>query len=73
VPGFDGDVVIVDPTQKIFIRSDMVLSKCGWSPYENMTLQGGSVIKTFRRGELVYDQGRFIETTKGKTITIEKS
>ncbi len=47
--GLDADLVVIDPDKrKMIVRAD-VQSKCGWSPYEGMTLRGWPVI-TFVRG-----------------------
>ncbi len=70
--GFDADIVIIDPKQKLFVDSSIVLSKCGWTPYQGMTLQGGSVVTTIRGGEVVYENGQIVATTKGKSIRVAK-
>ncbi len=48
--GRDADLVVVDPDRKNTITREAVRSKCGWSPYEGMTLRGWPVM-TFVRGK----------------------
>jgi len=39
-PGFDADLVVIDPKASYTFERSMVESKCGWSPYEGETLTG---------------------------------
>ena len=49
--GLDADLIVVDMSlRKTITRSD-IASKCGWSPYESMMLQGWPVM-TFVQGQL---------------------
>ncbi|MBI4127275.1 dihydroorotase [Candidatus Peregrinibacteria bacterium] len=50
--GYDADLVLVDMTIEKTITRDMVLSKCGWSPYEGYKLKGWPVM-TVVGGEVV--------------------
>jgi dihydroorotase len=57
--GADADVVIVDLDEEMEIRDEMVLSKCGWTPYAGRNVRG--VVKTtISRGEIVFDNGQVI-------------
>jgi dihydroorotase len=38
--GFDADLVLVDPEWRRTVETSFLQSKCGWSPYEGLTLQG---------------------------------
>lgn len=71
--GFDADIAIIDPKKSLTITNEMVVSKCGWTPYAGMTLAGGIVDKTFVNGHMVYDAGSFHEETKGTSIHISLS
>lgn len=42
--GQDADLVVVDPDRKKTIAREAVQSKCGWSPYEGLTLCGWPVM-----------------------------
>lgn len=55
--GADADIAIVDLDATFEITDDIVLSKCGWSPYAGLTLRG-AIDTTISRGEVVYAGGR---------------
>lgn len=55
--GADADFVIMDQTREEKITADMMLSKCGWTLYEGMTMKGVPVM-TFSRGVQVYRDGQ---------------
>jgi dihydroorotase (multifunctional complex type) len=46
--GLDADLVVVDPDIEKTITREAVQSKCGWSPYEGMTLRGWPVMAVVR-------------------------
>ena len=52
--GYDGDFVIVDVNCHDKISTKDVISKCGWTPYENIE-KGGKVLMTIVRGNVVYN------------------
>ncbi|MBI1743038.1 dihydroorotase family protein [Candidatus Acetothermia bacterium] len=49
--GLDADLVVIDMNLRKTITRSEIASKCGWSPYETMTLQGWPVM-TFVQGQL---------------------
>ncbi len=55
-PGYKADICIVRPHAPWTVSSDMILSKCHWSPMEGHTYQW-RVEKTLCNGHVVYDQG----------------
>lgn len=57
--GYDADLVIVDMTTEEVISQDEVVSKCGWTPYEGFE-KGGKILTTMVRGNIVYNNGEFI-------------
>lgn len=57
--GYDADLVIVDMTTEEVISQDEVISKCGWTPYEGFE-KGGKILTTMVRGNIVYNNGEFI-------------
>ncbi|HEX2051348.1 MAG TPA: dihydroorotase family protein [Actinomycetota bacterium] len=57
-PGRDADVVLFDARRKWTLARDDVHALCGWSTYEGAEMVG-RVETTLRRGEVVYDDGRF--------------
>ncbi len=70
--GFDADFTLVDLKATREITADWLASKCGWSPFEGMTVTGwpmGTIIRgnvVMREGELTNEAGgapvRFQET-----------
>ncbi|MED9995445.1 MAG: dihydroorotase, partial [Paludibacteraceae bacterium] len=65
--GYKADLVIVRRSDKKEITASDVLSKCGWSPYEGMTLPV-SVAYTFVNGHPVYANGVIDDTIKGQML-----
>ena len=57
--GADADAVIVDLDAELLITDDLVLSRCGWTPYAGRRTRG-SVITSVSRGEVVYDNGQVV-------------
>ena len=50
--GYDADITIVDLKAKREITGKWLASKCGWSPFEGMTVTGWPIM-TLIRGHLV--------------------
>lgn len=65
--GNDADLVILNPSSVWEVKKSDLFSKCGWSAYEGMKLNGRPSM-TFLRGELVYNNGKIIGDPKGKWI-----
>lgn len=65
--GYDADLVIVDMTTTEIISEDNVISKCGWTPYAGFE-KGGKILTTIVRGNIVYDNGKFINNKIGKEV-----
>ena len=66
-PGYYADLVLVDPNRPWTVNADNILYKCGWSPFEGTTFDS-SVLQTWVNGNLVYDNGQFDETVRGKRL-----
>ena len=69
--GYKADLVVVRRSTPTKITASDVLSKCGWSPYEGMTLPV-SVVYTFVNGRPVYSNGTIDETVKGEALRFTK-
>jgi len=65
--GFYADLTLIDPNSSYQVETEDLLYKCGWSPLENATLSC-KVTHTFVNGHLVYNQGTFDESRKGRSI-----
>lgn len=57
--GYDADLVIVDMITEEIISQENVISKCGWTPYEGFE-KGGKILTTIVRGNVVFNNGKFI-------------
>lgn len=69
--GYFADLVLVDFQKKFTVKKEDLLYQCGWSPFEGTTF-GASIEKTFVNGNLVYDDGKIIESAMGKKLTFER-
>lgn len=65
------DLVIVDLQKELTVSSENVLYKCGWSPLKG-TIFPSSITHTFVSGNLVYENGRVIESHKGKRLVFNR-
>jgi dihydroorotase len=70
--GYFADLVLVDMNAAQTVCKENILYKCGWSPYEGITFSS-SVTHTFVNGVLIYNQGVFNTSTKGKRITFNRA
>ena len=69
-PGYFADMVLVNPNRPWTVNADNILYKCGWSPFEGTTFHA-SVLQTWVNGNLVYDNGQFDETVRGKRLLFD--
>lgn len=65
--GYYADLTLVDLDCPWTVSKDNLLYKCGWSPLEG-TLFQTAIKQTFVNGNLVYDNGVFLENTYGMPI-----
>jgi len=65
--GYHADLVLVNPNSRQTITKDSLLYKCGWSPLECETLSA-SVQITMVNGKIVYENGKFDESSKGNAL-----
>jgi len=68
--GYHADLVLVDINETHTVTKENVLSKCGWSPFENESMYG-KVEKTWVSGHLAYNNGEFDETKKGERLLFD--
>jgi dihydroorotase len=67
-PGYQADLVLVNPSEEWTVTADCLLSKCGWSPMEGETFHS-KVQKTFVNGHLVYDNNQVDTAHRGQALT----
>jgi dihydroorotase len=69
--GYHADLVMVDLNKPSSVHARNILYKCGWSPLEGMSFPA-SIINTFVSGHLVYGNGQFDESQKGKRLVFQR-
>lgn len=69
--GYQADLCLVDPSSPWTISKDNLLYKCGWSPFEGVTIQS-KVVKTIVNGTIVYDNGHINEDYRGQRMMFER-
>ena len=69
--GYYADLVLVDLNNPWQITKNNLLYKCGWSPFEGETFQS-RISHTFVNGNLLYENGLFDDSIKGKRLLFEK-
>jgi dihydropyrimidinase len=57
--GKDADLVLYDPRRTVTVSAGTMHSKCDHTIWEGLELHGYPV-QTYLRGELVYDNGRYV-------------
>ena len=65
--GYHADLALVDLNHQGVISNDKEWSKCGWTPYDGLTVHA-QVTHTFVNGNLVYENGLFHEEHKGERL-----
>jgi allantoinase len=66
-PGYDADIVLVDPHSKFVVHAAESESHQGYSPFEGIELTG-RVKNTFLRGTLIYENGKIIGPPGGEYL-----
>jgi dihydroorotase len=69
--GYYADLVMIDMQRPYTVTKENILYKCGWSPLENFTFPA-SVQKTMVSGSMVFNEGIWNETVKGKRMTFDR-
>jgi dihydroorotase len=70
--GFDADITIVDMKAKKTISNDWCESRCGWTPFDGMTVKGWPV-GTVVRGREVMREGEIITPATGEPVRFQES
>ncbi len=65
--GYWADLILADIDSPWTVNKDNILYKCGWSPFEGHTFQS-KITHTFVSGNLVFENGTFNESTRGKRL-----
>lgn len=70
-PGYFADLVLIDLQQSVKVAPDNLLYKCKWSPFDGYTFHS-VITHTFVNGNIVYNNGIFNETIKGKRLSFNR-
>ena len=70
-PGYQADIVLLNPSKKWTVTNECILSKCGWSPMEGQTFHS-KVEKTFVNGALVYTDNQVDESHRGQALRFDR-
>lgn len=70
-PGYQADLVLLNPQHKWQVTNECILSKCKWSPMEGQIFRS-KVEKTFVNGTLVYTNGIVDEKHRGQALKFER-
>jgi dihydroorotase len=65
--GYDADLTIVDMKRRETITNAQQASRCGWTPYNNVTVTGWPV-GTFLRGHQAMWQGTLAPQAQGQPV-----
>jgi allantoinase len=66
-PGYDADIVLVDPNASFVVHAAESESGQGYTPFEGMELSG-RVKSTFLRGALIYGDGKVLGPARGQYL-----
>ena len=69
--GYWADIVVVDPTGKTQVKDSQLFSKCGWSPFSQMTFTN-SIETTIVSGNIAYHQGALNMDCRGLRAEFSK-
>jgi dihydroorotase len=70
--GYDGDFTIIDMKRRETIRNEWIASKCGWTPYDGVTVTGWPV-GTIIRGKQVMWDAELVTPSQGEVVQFEES
>lgn len=66
--GYQADLVLVRPNAPHTVDTAEIMSKCGWSPFEEHTFSH-DITHTWVNGHAVYENGTFNESVMGQRLT----
>jgi dihydroorotase len=69
--GYWADLVLVDLKRPGTVTADTVLSRCGWSPFENLRFQS-AVDLTMVNGGIVYENGTITAPPSGMPLVFDR-
>ena len=70
--GWDADIAVVDLKKKVTIKNEMIASRCGWTPYDGVTVTGFPR-GTFVRGRRVVWDGQILGAAAGEAVRFQEA
>jgi dihydroorotase len=70
--GYDADFTIVDLKRRETISNSMIASRCGWTPYDGVTVTGWPV-GTIIRGVRVMWEGEVVTPAQGQPVRFQEA
>ena len=70
--GYDADFTVIDLERRQTITNDWIASRCGWTPYDGVTVTGWPV-GTIVRGRRVMWQGELVTPATGRPVRFVES
>lgn len=70
--GYDADLTIVDLKRRQTITNQWIASKCGWTPYDGVTVTGWPV-GAFLRGRKVMWEGEIVIPAQGEAVRFQET
>jgi dihydroorotase len=70
--GYDADVTVVDLKRRETIRNGWIASKCGWTPYDGVTVTGWPVGTVVRGARVMWD-GILTAPSRGEAVLFEEA
>lgn len=70
--GYFADLVIVNTHMPWNVKKENILSKCGWSPFEDINFKS-RISYTFVNGNLVYSNSKVKDLRVGKRLTFDRA
>lgn len=71
-PGYDADLVLIDPTARERLQHRDMHDRAGYTPYEGWEVRG-SVVEVMRRGERLVERGRQMAESPGRLVRVRRS
>ena len=69
--GYFADLVLVDMNKAWTATKENTLYKCGWTPFEGTEFKA-SITHTFVNGNLMFENGKFDDKTKGERLEFNR-
>ena len=69
--GYWADLVLVDLDRPTRVSDQRIWSKCGWTPFDGLTLRA-VVDATFVNGQIAYRDGQVMPDCRGRALTFKR-